>query len=406
MQVETVTNLDGWQALEPDWNRVLERSASATVFLTMEWLWPWWCHFHRSRDSLNILVAREGNSIVGLAPLYRRRVSAYGLGSLGRIGFIGDYSGDSEYLDFIVEPGREAEALAMFFDHIEHCHGGWDLAELRLLPKRSPNLQPLRSLASAHGWNLLENQVPCSSVKLPGEWEEYLETLRPRRRQKVRASLRSLPNEHRALFDQCSSPQELSERLESLFELHQRRWLAVGEPGSFASTPRRHFYFDVANRLLKRGWLRLYSLRLNGRFVAHQFGFEYLGRLYDLQQCFDIDYDKLGLGNALTAFVIRDSISRGVRNYDFLGDTAPHKERWGARTETCVHLTLTRHSIRTAWRLGLLSFIASASGRIGRITPEPVRRFKRRLQKRLLQRGTERRALDEGSCDTHPKSDT
>ncbi|MBM4036690.1 MAG: hypothetical protein FJ291_33575, partial [Planctomycetes bacterium] len=101
------------------------------MFLAWEWLRPWWRHFRREDDELCILAARSPNQqsaisnqqsgrLVGIAPLYRSRVRAsYRLGSLRRIGFIGDRSGDSEYLDFIIEPGREEEVLRAFLDRIE-----------------------------------------------------------------------------------------------------------------------------------------------------------------------------------------------------------------------------------------------------------------------------------------------
>ena len=84
MRVEAITTVEACPALEPNWGALVERSSSATIFLTMEWLQPWWRHFRRRGDTLYILVAREGESIVGLAPLYRRRISAYGQVVAGR----------------------------------------------------------------------------------------------------------------------------------------------------------------------------------------------------------------------------------------------------------------------------------------------------------------------------------
>jgi len=390
MNVETVTTEQAWEALEPSWNSLVDRSGSATIFLTYEWLRPWWRHFRGSGETLSILVAREGQAIVGLAPIYRSRVTAYGLGSLRRLGFIGDSSGDSEYLDFIIEPGREAEVLAAFLDHLDGSKPGWDVAELRLLPKSSPNFEPLQRLAAERGFLQASEDVPCSSLALPGDWEAYLKALQSRFRSKVRSLLRRLPEEQGAAFGQCKDSAELPVQLESLFALHQRRWQAEGKPGAFASEARRGFYGETAEGFLRRGWLRFSWLRVGERFVAHEFSFEHLRRVYYLQQGFEADCGPLSYGVALKAHAIRESIAGGAAEYDFLGGIAEHKEKWGAAPKWCVHLTLARPGLRTRWHLWLPRFAARMRDRGRDLTPAPLLRWKRSVQERLRRRRAEK----------------
>ncbi|MFP4058083.1 MAG: GNAT family N-acetyltransferase [Candidatus Brocadiia bacterium] len=388
MDIELITAEDAWHALEPQWDPLVERSASASVFLTLEWLRPWWRHFRGPGDELCVLAARDGDALVGLAPLYRGRAAACGLGSLRRVGFVGDSSGDSEYLDFVAEPGREAEVLAAFFDRLDQ--EGWDLADLRLLPHGSPHLERLEGLAAERGWLAARDDVPCSSAPLPGDWESYLKGLQSRFRSKLRSLLRRLPAEHGAVFERCTEEAELGARLESLFELHQRRWRGEGKPGAFASEARRRFYYDLARELLRRGWLRFYSLRLGDRHVAHEFSFQHLGRVYYLQQGFDAACGKLSVGTALKAYVVKDSIERGASEYDFLGGIARHKEKWGARPRWCAHLALARPGLRTRWSLWLPRFARRLRDRGRALTPRPLLRLKRGLQERLRQRRARR----------------
>ena len=235
-------------------------------------------------------------------------------------------------------------------------------------------------LASDLGCDVRADEFPCASVALPDDWETYLKTLKSRRRHKVRTSLRRLSPEHGALFDECTDPRDLPGRLESMFELHQTRWRATGEPGTFALPARRRFYYDIAERFLDRGWLRFYSLQLHGRFVAHEFSLEHLGRVYYLQQGYDIAYENLSLGNALRAYVIRDSIARGAREYDFLGGTAAHKLTWGAEPRWYANVTLVRASLRMRWRSWLSPFVSGARKRLGHMAPMFVRRLKRAVQ--------------------------
>ncbi|MFW6108465.1 MAG: GNAT family N-acetyltransferase, partial [bacterium] len=354
-------------------------------------------HYCEAGDKLYVLAAREGGALVGLAPLYRCRASAYGLGSVRRLGFIGDRSGDSEYLDVVAEPGSEGEVLAACFDRIEA--DGWDVAELRLMPQASPNFHGVQALAAERGWRLQTDDAPCSAVELPDDWEAFLKTLKSRFRSKCRSLLRRLPAEHDAVFEACTDTSQLPERLESMFDLHQRRWREIGKPGAFADARRRRFYYDVAERLLARGWLRFYSLRLGERWVAHEFSFEHLGRVYYLQQGFDTSCGRLSVGVALKAHVLRESIAAGARAYDFLGGIARHKQKWGALPRPCAHLALARPGLRPRWWLWAPRAAARLRDRGRRLTPDRLLGLKRGVQDRLRQRRARRWATEDGSDD-------
>ncbi|HPD13594.1 MAG TPA: GNAT family N-acetyltransferase [Planctomycetota bacterium] len=387
MRVRAITTEADWQRLEPEWDPLVERAASATVFLTWEWLVPWWRHFAAKGDELAILAAREGDTLVGLAPLYRSRVAAaHRLGSLRRLGVVGDRSGDSEYLDFAIAPGREADVLPAFLDAIERDERGWDLLHLHLMPAASPNLAPLRRLAAERGWLVESKSVPCLAIRLPGAWEQYLATLQPRFRSKLRSLERRFGADDAAAFEMCADAAALPERLESLFALHQRRWRAAGKPGAFADAARRGFYRDMGEAFLRRGWLRLWSLRLGGRFVAHEFSFEHLGRVYFLQQAYDLACSDQNVGTALKAHVIRQSIAGGARAYDFLAGAAPYKQRWGAAASECVQLTFGRPAARARLHLGLRRLAERARNRGRALTPAPVLKLKRKAQEWLRER--------------------
>lgn len=390
MDIEAITTAAAWDALEPEWDELVERSGRASVFLTWEWLRPWWRHCRPADASLYVLAAREDGRLVGLAPLYRSRLSACGLGSLRRVGFIGDASGDSEYLDVVAESGREADVVGACFDHLDADPAGWDVAAFRLVPKDSPSFDALRQVAAARGLLFESRDVACSAVELPDDWDAYLATLQSRFRGKLRSLLRRLPAEHGAEFVQCTDADDLPERLASMYELHQQRWHAEGKPGSFASAARRNFYAEMAEGFLRRGWLRLYSLRLDARWAAHEFSFEHRGRVYYLQQGFDTSCGKLSVGIALKAHVLSESIAGGARVYDFLGGIAPHKEKLGAQPRWCAHVTVARPCLRTRWRLWLPRFAERVRDRARALTPQRLLRAKRDVQERRRQKRAER----------------
>jgi hypothetical protein len=67
MTIDLVDDERSLASLAAEWNELLERSLSNTLFLTYAWVTTWWSVFgldHR----LFVLVARVGKDLVGVVP--------------------------------------------------------------------------------------------------------------------------------------------------------------------------------------------------------------------------------------------------------------------------------------------------------------------------------------------------
>lgn len=342
-----VAAANDFASLEPEWNTLLATSRTRTVFLTWEWISAWWASYGTGKE-LYVIRVDSGGRLIGLAPLYRRRVRR--LPGLGWrvLQPLGDGSYDSDYLDWLSEPGREEEVVRVVTDYLEAHGGDWEALLVNEIPETSPHLPWLRQTGARHRWLPEETPVPCARAALPGSWEEYLGSIKPRMRTKVRSLLREFDGSAGAGFDLCREREDLAPRLESLFELHNRRWRAQGRPGVFEEPAKRAFYVALSERFLARDWLRFYSLSVGGRYAAHQFCFEYDGVLYLLQEGYDPALTDSEVGNALRAHVFRDCIGRGLRAYDFLAGVTAHKLAWGSSIHRSVRLTLARPTLKNA----------------------------------------------------------
>jgi CelD/BcsL family acetyltransferase involved in cellulose biosynthesis len=330
--VLTATVRTRWEevaALEPAWNPLLARSGSDTIFLTWEWIESWWHAYGEGLRPCVVSFEREG-ALVGIAPLCRRPVSRLLALRHEAVAFLGDGSADSDYLDLIVARGEEGAVSECLAGVLATLCSGRNLARFHEIPDTSPNLEPLARALRSQGWSWRVESVPCAVTRLPATWDEFLRALKPRMRTKVRSLERRLEEEHRVRFERCAPRERIDEVLASLFDLHQRRWARDGRVGVFASEAKRRFYAVLSPRLLERDWLRLSTLEVDGRSVAHQMCFEYHGVLYLLQEGYDPDWDEQGVGNVLRARVMRDAIERGIAAYDFLGGMTEHKRSWGA----------------------------------------------------------------------------
>src|SRR5262245_32961357 len=93
LRVDKITNMEGLAGLRPVWNSLLAESASRTITLTWEWVTTWWEVFHEGRE-LRVLVVRENDEVLGIAPLLRRVTRYEGLLHCRRLEFLG--SGEDE----------------------------------------------------------------------------------------------------------------------------------------------------------------------------------------------------------------------------------------------------------------------------------------------------------------------
>ena len=355
-----VIPIDGSSALAdiaPMWRDLLHSSTADTLFLTPEWMSAWWSAYAATGEgrSAVVVVARRGRDIVGILPLQIAEERYRGRLPIRALRFLGDGTYDSDYLDFVVPRGEEEEVLPAFWSWLRRGAGPlrYDVARWYEIPTTSPHYALTRSLATHAGTLLSEERIGCVSVALPDSWDEYLGSLRPRMRTKIRSLRRDLEADHATTLIACSEASELHETLDSLFDLHQRRWATRGEPGALRGREKRRFYDALGRTLLERGWLDLHTLVVNGTPVAHQFCGRYQGTVYLLQEGYDPDWESMGVGNVLRAMLLERLIQEGVRTYDFLGGVSQHKLSWGGRIRESARLTVRGSGLRATVVAGL-----------------------------------------------------
>ena len=341
MRVEEIRQEAEFQKLRGAWNALVCSSASRTIFLTWEWMAAWWSAYG-TPGKLRIFAAYDDSGALrGIAPLRDQVGGRYGL-EVPVLSFIGDGSADSEYLDFIIEAGFEEAVMTAFDRHWKPQLDRGTTLQLHEIPDASPNLVWLRGFAQQRGAVLTDAQEPCALVRLPRSWDEYVGTLKPRFRTKVRSVLRSLESREDVRFGFCESVEDLERLLPVLYDLHARRWTLDGKPGVFGWDRKRRFYEELSPLLLQNGTLRFSRLEWRGTVLAVQYGFVLDRCYFHLQEGYEPASEHWNLGIGLRAWTIRRFIDEGVSAYDFLGGIGRHKMDWGAE-EKHSHRILIAH---------------------------------------------------------------
>jgi CelD/BcsL family acetyltransferase involved in cellulose biosynthesis len=331
------------ETLVPRWDELLSEFDGATVFSTWGWLGAWWRAFGGSQRLLILGFFDQSERLVGLAPLMQETRPLYGGLQLRILRLLGDGSGDSDNLDLPVRRGYESAFVTSLLEWLQNQSDEWDVCELNTLPADSPALPRLQMRARALGWNLFQCERPRLIVHLPQSWDAYLNQLSSEDRHNLPRYARRLQRRYRVLFHKCRAQAELPGALETLFQLHQMRWRARGEPGTFCSRARRSFYRQMSRELLAKGFLEFWSLSLDGEPAAAQFAMRYGDTVFQLQEGFDPRHSGDRVGYVLRGHILQQLIAGGVRHYDFLGGRAAHKSRWYAQERSYITIRLARH---------------------------------------------------------------
>ncbi len=112
------------------------------IFVLPVWLETWWQSFG-GEDELYLRAVRQGERIIGVAPLFIRKGVASIIGS----------ADVCDYLDFIVVPSRERDFFAILLDDLKQ--NGVSQLDLRPLRPESTVLTHLVALARERGYDVI-----------------------------------------------------------------------------------------------------------------------------------------------------------------------------------------------------------------------------------------------------------
>lgn len=357
--VEEVTTRAGFEQLEPEWNALLARSASNNIVLTFEWLSTWWQVFGEGGRELYILVARERDYIVGIAPLLRRTIRHYTLLAYERLEFLGSGEDEadeicSDYLDFMVQRGCEVPVLDALLRHI-HLRGIGDELILTDVPGDSPCLQLLEGLCPHHELNLcITREQSCHYLVLSDGWDKLLSSVEGRFRTYIRRDCKVFADA-RGELRIIDRPENFEENFSILIDLHQSRWNRRGEPGVFASEKFLRFHRTLTAKLLRKGWVKLIIALVAGSPISAVYTFVYNNKMYEYQNGLRTPDGPGGSttvhspGTLLQALSIKHSIDSGLEEYDFL-KTPPHsfKLKWRGRRRSIMQIRISQRSAKEA----------------------------------------------------------
>ncbi|HUT15535.1 MAG TPA: GNAT family N-acetyltransferase [Anaerolineae bacterium] len=357
MNVELCHNLESLVSLQPEWDTLLQRSATNVIFLTWAWQRAWWNAFGSGKD-LRVLALRDGNghleAIVSLfvqetppAPssplpdLNGERPLDTPAGTRQRTVYLIGGTEVSDYLDVIAPAVLTPEVCATFLDVLASMND-WHVLDLRPLPAGSPTVSAVVESCRARGWDVHQTtEDVCPVFALPHTWAEYLsQRLNKKQRHELRRKIHRAEQRTAVEWHWVDNPDTLSEGLDIFFRLHK-----ASDPGKdvFMDDQMLGFFSEVAQVALEKGWLRLSLLRFDGHPVASYLCFDYRNDRLVYNSGFDPSaYRDLSPGIVLLGYLIKDAIQSGCRSFDFLRGDERYKYSFGAKDTEVLRLVVRR----------------------------------------------------------------
>lgn len=338
LTVETIRDGSQFSALGEDWDALCRDSAGDNVFLSWDWIEAWWQTFGDGKE-LAVAMVHSAGRLVAIAPLYRS--------ASGTLRWLG--SGESvspDHLAFIIRGGCEDEALAALVPAALAAAGGAAL-DLTDVPAESATARwMLGGQADGLCRRAAQEWAVCPYAELPGDWDAFEARLSANMRYNLRRRTRRLMRDLSAELVTWHTEDECRAGLDEVARLHRLRWQGRAERFGFSDPSYLAFHGEFARRAARRGWLRMYGLRIAGQVIAAWYGFRRGDTLYYYQSGFDPSWEKHSPGMVLKGLVVREAIGEGARELDLLKGDHEYKQAWATGSRRTVRIVLARRGLR------------------------------------------------------------
>ncbi len=335
IRVSRVEEIDALWSRKEEWNALVGRNSTNTVFQTFEWQVSWWRAFGDNVKPL-VLLAETDNGLVGIAPLL---VSERPL--LGRrrrvVEFIGTDA--SDYCDFII---AHRDALPPLLQWLIENADLWDLLNLSNIAETSPLVHLLPQFFDGRGYFTDVQVLYECPTRIFGDLVED-------RKLANKKSLKRHYNYFRRNgdleFQRCTSVEDVASFLDMFFEQHIQRWRLSGFSSLFLDERNRIFYRELVRTLMPTGWLLFSVVSFNRKPIAFHFGFEYNGRIFWIIPTFNTDYADHSPGEVLLKYTLEDALECNVAELDFTVGEESYKYRFSNHVRLNYLARVYRHGV-------------------------------------------------------------
>jgi CelD/BcsL family acetyltransferase involved in cellulose biosynthesis len=330
--VEIVTDPQRWSAIKDQWNATVD-AAGAGVYLTWEWLFPWWAHTADTaaiERRLRICLVWEQDRLLGIAPFFLERRFRWKLEVERCLRLLGN-GGESNRHDLVALPGHEAQVGELVATEVLR-HRLADSTFLWDVPRASPTVGHFLAAMKGRGADVREDWGEQRYVTLLAPtFDELLAGLHKQRRREFRRATEECEQQGVTVELASRSGPSLDAGMQALFDLHVKRWTAAGDcSNTFCERGSRERMLALVRSLHGRGQVHLGLLRRGEDVIAARLSFldRRTGTAYGQLCAHDLAWESFAPGTFVLMTTFRDVIDAGLSRYDHGWGEQEYKTRY------------------------------------------------------------------------------
>ena len=320
--IKEVNSFEELLKLKSEWNNLLDNSETNTIFLRHEWITNWWRFFGHDKELL-VLVARQNEKIVGIAPLMLTYSKTFGVKSK-KIQFIG--APMSDYSDFIIAEHKEM-VLNAIYDYLFQNKRLWDAISLEEIPSNSSSLTASHKILKGSTKNFdvyFTNECMKLDFKVDGE-DSIWKLLNKR---DITRHIRFFEENGKLDCYKAENQNEMQSLMPAFFEQHIRIWDKKGIPSMFNNENCKQFFLELSRELLQKQKFDLWVLKFNEKVIAMNIGFAHANKYITYCHSYDLEYLKHAPSMVLFKYFIEYYFKQGFDEIDFSRGLESYKFRF------------------------------------------------------------------------------
>jgi CelD/BcsL family acetyltransferase involved in cellulose biosynthesis len=337
-----ITDQEEFRGMKDEWNILLSKSRTNTIFLTWEWLYTWWEVFGKGGKLFIIAVKDGSGNLVGLAPLFVRKTRYYSM-PVKEMCFIG--TGLSDRQDFLIVDGN-IRILHEIVSTICWHEREWDIVQLDQIPEE--NLFASEdfdaALRAEH-----EDSSLCPYVRIRGDWDPYYKGLGKKFNRDMKHKQNRLSRFGYWEFrTEPAPPHGIDTLIETLAKTEEQSRKQGAKP-FFSIRKNREFLIKFSHLCIPKGWFDFSTITVHDVPIAYLIGFRYNSKYYAYNMAFLEEYYAASPGKLLINEKLKWCFesSGAIMEFDFLRGDTYIKALWASAARQHSRLVLFDNSLYT-----------------------------------------------------------
>jgi len=349
IKIKVLKKEEEFKDIAKDWDILLQKSNSNTIYLNWKWLYTWYLIFKEDRE-LNILLVYDNEELVGIAPLISRKIKRFGLLTIQSLEFLGTGENAEDeicslYLDFITITKKEELVYKAIYEYLFKHIESWDeiiLSEV-LRPEKYKNYFP----GNKNNISIYHKETSYY-VNLPNSWQEYINKFSAKRRKTINNGRNRLKRNETFEVYITKNKHNLNNDYYYLSKLHQIRQNIKKNKGAFASEKFNQFLKDILEYYFDKNQILLLFIKINNEPIGVLYSFLYNGVILAYQTGFNPSIlPTVGVGKQTFHYTIEYGIENKFHEFDMqVGAEDSYKAEWSPLSRKLYEIHIYGNSLK------------------------------------------------------------